>query len=413
MFNTSNTTKTVTELTAHIRTVIESDPLLQGVWVSGEVSNMTRAASGHWYFTLKDATAQLKCVMWKSAAQRQTITPRDGDAIEVYGHISLYEPRGDYQFYADRVRPVGMGDLFLRFEELKARLNAEGLFDPARKRPIPSVIQRIGVVTSPDAAAFQDIQNVLRRRLPTAEIVISPTQVQGNEAPPQIVRALERIVTYGAVDVILLIRGGGSLEDLWCFNDERVARAVSDSSIPIVTGVGHEIDFTIVDFVSDYRAPTPSAAAEVISQRSIEVIRAELTDLQHNLTQVIHNQIDQRREQLDDYARTMAYNSPLAHVRVMRQRIDTLNARLTREQRRQVQLLRERVTAKTAALTAADPRAILKRGYAIITTADGARIDSVEAAPIGTPLLIQLADGEIIARSEGTPQDGLYQRPLI
>lgn len=413
MFNTDNTTKTVSELTTYLRVVIESDALLQGVWVTGEVSNMTRAASGHWYFTLKDANAQLKCVMWKSATQRQTITPRDGDAIEAYGHIGLYEPRGEYQLYADRVRPVGMGDLFMRFEELKARLNAEGLFDPVRKRPIPTLIRRIGVVTSPDAAAFQDIQNVLRRRLPTAEIVISPTQVQGNEAPPQIVRALERINTYGAIDVILLIRGGGSLEDLWCFNDEQVARAVAASPIPIVTGVGHEIDFTIVDFVADYRAPTPSAAAEVISQRSIEVMRAELAGYEATLSELFRDQIDQWRGQLDNYERAMAYYSPVSQVRVMRQRIDTLNARLTREQRGRVKLLRERVEAKSAALTSADPRAILKRGYAILSTADGTRIQSTQDAPAGTRLFIQLGDGEIAARSEGIPQDGLYQRPLI
>jgi len=243
---------TISEVTSVIRQLLESAEPLQAVRVQGEVSNMKRYSSGHlkryssghWYFTLKDGGAQLKCVMWRSNADKQRYKPEDGDQVEARGNIGVYDAQGVYQLYAESLKPVGMGDLYRQFEELKARLDAEGLFDPARKRPLPAFPRQIGVVTSPQAAAFQDIQNVLRRRFPLAVIILSPTPVQGADAPSQIAAALERLNQYAQVDVILLIRGGGSIEDLWAFNDEGVARAVAASRIPVVTGVGHEIDFT-------------------------------------------------------------------------------------------------------------------------------------------------------------------------
>jgi exodeoxyribonuclease VII large subunit len=402
LLNSAPKAKTVTELTEYMRGLIEGDFVLQGLWVTGEVSNMTLARSGHWYFTLKDQDAQLRCVMWRSAAVRQSVTPRDGDALEIYGRMTLYPQRGEYQLQAERVRPVGMGDLYLRFEELKARLQSEGLFDEERKRPLPAFPVRIGIVTSPDAAAFHDVQNVLRRRFPIGQVILSPTPVQGAEASPQIVRALKRLNDYGDVDVIMLIRGGGSLEDLWCFNDESLARAVVDSRIPVVTGVGHEVDFTIVDFVSDHRAPTPSAAAEVITQYcAVEDLRDRLLDHDRTLEILLSDQIAERRDKLSGIERAMRYNSPEITIRSLRQQIDGLDQRITRNHRSYRMLLRERLNARSSALRAADPRALLSRGYARVTLDDGTPLRTVQKAPAGTRLHLQLADGQIDAMSEG------------
>lgn len=402
LLNTPPKAKTVSELTEYLRGLIEGDFVLQGVWVTGEVSNMTPARSGHWYFTLKDATAQLRCVMWRSAASRQSITPNNGDALEVYGRMTLYPQRGEYQLQAERIRPVGMGDLYMRFEELKARLQSEGLFDEERKRELPVYPLRIGIVTSPDAAAFHDVQNVLRRRFPIGQIILSPTPVQGADAAPQIVNALRRLNDYGDVDVILLIRGGGSLEDLWCFNDEALARAVVESRIPVVTGVGHEVDFTIVDFVSDHRAPTPSAAAEVITQYcAVEDLRDRVGDYRQTLDMIMRDQIATRRDNLQIVERAMRYSSPEIYIRNMRQRIDTFDQRMTRNHQSYRTLLRERLNARTSVLRAADPRTLLARGYARVTLDDGTPLRTVQHAPSGTRLHLQLADGQIDTISAG------------
>src|SRR5512136_2978956 len=260
---------TVGALTRYIREMFEVDYRLQDVWVEGEVSVVSRPSSGHIYFTLKDAAAQIACVMWKSAAPTFGALLVHGGQILAHGKVSVYEPRGSYQLYVDRVQPQGLGDLHAQFELLKARLEAEGLFAPERKRPLPEFPHRIGLVTSPTGAVIRDICNVLARRWPLVEVVLAPTQVQGEDAPPQIVAALDALYRRDdlahIVDVIIVARGGGSLEDLWAFNDERVARKIAESPVPVVSGVGHETDFTIADFVADVRAPTPSAAAELIT----------------------------------------------------------------------------------------------------------------------------------------------------
>ena len=246
---------TVTDLNRYLRQLLESDEHLQDIWVTGEVSNFSRPASGHIYFTLKDSSASLRCVMWRNTAQRQSFLPRDGEAIDVHGAISVYEAGGQYQLYADVFRQAGEGALYQEFLRLKAMLEAEGLFAPERKRPIPTRPNRIGIVTSATGAALQDMLNTLRRRYPLVEVVLAPTPVQGDEAPPKIVAALHDLARLANPDVILLARGGGSIEDLWAFNDEAVARAIAASPVPVITGVGHETDFTIADFVSDLRGP--------------------------------------------------------------------------------------------------------------------------------------------------------------
>ncbi|MBL8133053.1 MAG: exodeoxyribonuclease VII large subunit [Anaerolineae bacterium] len=388
----------VTTLTTYIRAVFEQDDRLQDVWVQGEVSNFRRASSGHLYFTLKDGKAAVRCVVWKSTAMRLHTLPKEGDSVLAHGYVSVYEPAGDYQLYADKVRPVGIGDLYAQFERLKAKLDAEGLFDPLRKRPLPAFPHRIGVVTSPEAAAFQDVLNVLRRRFPLAEVVLSPTLVQGADAPPQIVRALERLNRRDDIEVILVCRGGGSIEDLWAFNDEMVARAVAASRLPVISGVGHEVDFTICDFVADERAPTPSAAAEMLTP-DIAELRAGVAWLGDQLRESFARQVRERREDLNASARALRGVSPAARVRIFRQRLDDWNARLTGAQRARLALLRERVGARGQALTAASPTAILARGYALVTDAvTGARITS--ASQDAPRLIVQFHDGVIRANVE-------------
>jgi len=405
--------KSVAELTSYIRHLIEGDLSLQDVWVSGEVSNMTRARSGHWYFTLKDSDAQLRCVMWRSDAARQTSPIDNGDAIEVHGKIGLYEPRGEYQLYADAIRPVGVGDLYQQFERLKAKLAAEGLFDAERKREYPAFPHQIGVVTSPTAAAFQDILNVLKRRFPLAEVILSPTMVQGNDAPRQIVEAIGRLNAYTEVDLILVCRGGGSIEDLWAFNDEQVALAVAGSRIPVITGVGHETDFTIVDFVSDVRAPTPSAAAEQ-AVPNLADINAGLRLLTERLDGMMYDALLEREDKLNNVQRTLDYISPARTIANFRQRVDDLHGRVQRSQQDRLRRLRDRLDSKTAALEAASPQAILNRGYAIVTRSDDDRriISELDATP-GTGITIQLKDGELKARIEDKDAHEQYKRTLF
>ena len=267
---------TVSNLTTHIVALFEGDDALRDVWVSGEVSNWKRAASGHVYFRLKDSGAAINAVMWKGAAQGQGWLPREGDQVLAHGYVGVYAESGAYQLYVNMLRPAGRGQLYAQFEELKARLHAAGLFEADRKQALPPVPARIGIVTSPDAAALRDILRVLSARWPLAEVIVFPTLVQGSEAPAQIANAIAAAnhyhVAVAPIDTLIVARGGGSIEDLWGFNDERVAYAIAGSALPVVSGVGHETDFTIADFVADLRAPTPSAAAAAATPDRAEMI---------------------------------------------------------------------------------------------------------------------------------------------
>ena len=404
----------VAQLTTYIRELLESNERLEDVWVEGEISNFSKASSGHLYFTLKDKNAQIKCVMWRSRAERQVSIPQNGDAVLLHGRVTVYDARGEYQIDADRVRPLGVGNLYQRFEELKSQLMAEGLFDDERKRPIPEFPRQIGVVTSPDAAAFQDVQNVLRRRFPVVEVILSPCQVQGDSAPPQIVCAIERLNQHSQVDVILVCRGGGSIEDLWAFNDERVARAIVASQIPVVSGVGHETDFTIADFAADLRAPTPSAAAELLTP-NIDDLREDIKRLSRELHSAIAVDFQQRRAALSDKQWALRQVSPETQMRQYRQRLDDWNSRLVKIQRGRLSLLRERVTSRTAALNAANPQAILERGYAIVSLSEtGERVTSSADAPKpGVGITVRFHDGELKARVEDKDTHERYKRTLF
>ena len=404
---------TVAELTARIRALLEGDESLQDVAVSGEISNMTRARSGHWYFTLKDANASLRCVMWRSSAGRQRFVPQEGDAVQALGHIGLYEPRGEYQLYATQLRPLGVGELYAQFEQLKRALEAEGLFDEARKRPLPAFPRVIGVVTSPQAAAFQDVCNVLRRRFPLAQVWLSPAAVQGIDAPAQLRAALARLNACAEVDVILLIRGGGSIEDLWAFNDEALARAIAASRLPVVSGVGHETDFSIADFVADLRAPTPSAAAELVTPDLGEV-QQQLTGAQARLEALQRARLALLADRLGASRRSLMHLSPLRELATLRQRLDDQELRLQRAWHTAHSALAARLAEGTAALGAADPQAILQRGYALLTQVqDGARVTSVDEAGVGDALLAQLRDGELPLRVEDRESHERYRRTLF
>jgi len=390
---------TISQLTSHIRRLIDDDPALGDLWVEGEISNFSRASSGHCYFTLKDAGSQIGCVMWRSVARRQRYLPTGGDRVLAHGRVGVYEAGGRYQLYVDKIQPAGVGNLYLEFERLKARLESEGLFAPERKRPLPRFPRCIGVVTSPTAAALRDILNVLSRRYPLALVLLSPTQVQGDAAPPQIVTALDALNERDDVDVIVVARGGGSLEDLWAFNDERVARAVAASRIPIICGVGHETDFSLADFAADARASTPSAAAELVAPDRAE-LRAQAAGLAAALTTVLQGAIEERRWRLAEQTRALKHLSPTVHLAQSRQRVDDLLGRAEAATRHNLTLRRERVGGLAGRLAGVSPLGTLERGYAIVRRQEtGVVVQSVAQVAAGDALAVRVADGEFEAES--------------
>ena len=390
----------VTDLTRYLRNLLAGDEVLGDVWVTGEVSNFSRPSSGHLYFTLKDASAALRCVMWRNTAIRQSFLPRDGDAIEVHGAIDVYEAGGVYQLYADTIRPAGEGVLYQEFLRLKARLESEGLFDPARKRPLPQWPHRIGVVTSPTGAALRDILNTLQRRYPLAQVVLSPTPVQGVEAPAGIVAALRDVNRQSHPDVIILARGGGSIEDLWAFNDENVARAIVASEAPVVSGVGHETDFTIADFAADLRAPTPTAAAEMATPDRLDLLAA-LDELAQRLDRAVRGMLNVRRWSLNERANRLRLLSPAIGLRGGRQRVDELARRTGIALAHRLQLSQARLAGLEQHLDSLNPMAVLGRGFAVVSRQDGSVVSSVGQVSSGDVLDVRVADGSFATRVDG------------
>ena len=391
-------TFSVSAITQYIHDIFDADDILADIWVRGEVSNLTKARSGHWYFTIKDADAQLRCVMFRGAARNVRVDVAAGDEILVHGRVSVYDARGEYQLYADHIEAVGgVGDLHRQFEALKAKLDAEGLFDPERKRPLPAFPRQIGVVTSPTAAAWHDMQNVFRRRFPLVELILSPTLVQGAEAPAQIVRALTRLNQEAAVDLIIVARGGGSLEDLWCFNDEGVARAVARSRIPVVSGVGHEIDFTIVDFVADLRAPTPSAAAELATPNRDDLL-LDLDRLRNRLGVILGNALVERDNDLRRLHNALRFVTPLKTVQQSERAIYERKLRLRRSAERLLEQLGERLANRRRALDAASPAHILARGYALVSDQAGGIIREAAQVSKDQRLRVELAKDQFNVR---------------
>jgi len=384
----------VTEITAYVKSLIQTDVLLQDLWVSGEISNSTRSAAGHYYFTLKDAGATLSCVMWRGVAAYQTTLPTNGQAVEVRGSFSVYEPRGQYQLVAQEIRPAGVGRLYQEFEALKARLSAEGLFAEERKRPLPSRPRRIGLVTSPTGAAVQDILRVLRHRYPVVDVILAPTLVQGVEAPPQIVAAIRALNEWPQpVDTLIVARGGGSLEELWAFNDERVARAIAASRIPVISGVGHETDFTIADFAADYRAPTPTGAAMAAVPDARE-LRAQIRDWTTAMAIQMRTRVAQGRADVQAEVRALQRVSPLEKIARARQQTDDLTRVAASILQHRLALWRERVSAYRAQLHSLSPLAVLERGYAVVQREDtGAVVRRSAEVAAGDAIRVRVADG--------------------
>lgn len=429
----------VSELNARIRGVLEAQ--FRDLWVEGEISNLRPAQSGHLYFTLKDESAQIRCVCFKSQARLLKFQPEDGLHVTVRGSLSVYEQRGDVQLYVEHLEPVGLGALQLAFEQLKKKLEAEGLFDAARKKPLPVLPRRIGIVTSPAGAAVRDILRILRQRFPNASVLVYPARVQGEGAAGDIVKGIHFFNRSRLVDVMILARGGGSLEDLWAFNEEDVARAIAASQIPVITGVGHESDFTIADFVADQRASTPSNAAEIVVRTRQEFDR-HIAQLQQQLAQHIRYQLLVWKRQVQDLAAHPGFRRLEDVVRQRRLRADELSARLGELLRARLELARRRLTVAETRVRSFDLRArlatlrarldqrsgelgermarrlaaqrqrlekimlqldersplrVLERGYAIAYDAAGNVLRDAEQVGVGDEIRVQLARGRLAA----------------
>ena len=383
---------TVSQLTFHIRKQLEDDPTLQDVWVDGEISNLSKPASGHIYFTLKDKNASLRCVIWKLDAGRLRVNLQDGMAVEVHGRITVYEPQGQYQLIINLVQPKGEGRLFQEYMRLKAMLESEGLFAADRKRLIPDRPQTIGIVTSATGAALRDMLNTLRRRQPLARVILAPSPVQGVEAPPALVNALNSL-NRQKPDVILLARGGGSIEDLWAFNDEQVVRAVAASKAPVICGVGHETDFTLCDFAADLRAPTPTAAAELATQTTLDDLHFQLSTISTRLTDLTSNLLAEQKAGLSALAGRLKYTSPERRIQSEYQHLDELSRRAWSAIDHRIQLQASLVDGMSKRLQSLNPMGILARGYAIITRkVDGRVVGKV--ADADSEMKVRVSDGE-------------------
>ncbi len=386
---------TVSELTGEVADLLGG--AFSSVTVRGQISNLRRQSSGHIYFSLRDEGAQLVCAMWRSYAGRLKFRPNDGEEVLASGHIDVYPPHGKYQLIVRSLEPLGVGALHVKFEELKKRLRADGLFDADRKRPLPLLAQRIAVVTSPTSAALRDFLRIQRRRMPGAHVTVFPVRVQGAEAAGEIVRALEFVPQVDEFDAIALLRGGGSLEDLWSFNEEVVARAVAASPVPVVCGVGHETDTTIADLSADARAATPSEAAELLFVESEEVA-LRLAELRARLARSIDGRLVRAGERVDALARSHALARPVELMRRVAQDVDEWERRATRSLEQRVAGARDQLTAAAAHLGAVSPLNVLARGYSI-TTRDGDRRPLRRAAEIaaGDTISTRLDDGSIVS----------------
>ena len=434
----------VSRLNREVRVLLERG--FGSLWLEAEISNFARPSSGHWYFSLKDAAAQVRCAMFRQRNMLCAFTAKDGQKVLVRARIGLYEPRGEYQLIVDHMEDAGLGALKRQFEELSAKLAAEGLFAADRKRPLPGLPKRIGIITSPTGAAVRDILHVLARRFPAAAVLIYPVPVQGAQAAEEIVAALNLAGRRAECDVLILARGGGSLEDLWSFNDERLARAIVASPIPVITGVGHEIDFTIADFAADVRAPTPSAAAELVVPDAEEWLNSfvqfgtrlqrgvnrrleehgarlrwltgraalvspaarltaqaqKLDDLEQSLVRAMRRRLQERRERLRWLTGRASLMSPATRLTQQHLRLDTLDQRLQRGWRQAIHSRHEKLQPLMRTLNAVSPLATLERGYAIVSIDGGEILRNASDANPGTLIEARLAKGTIRAKVEGS-----------
>ncbi len=386
----------VTGLALYLKELLETNDILQNIWVHGEISNCKTYPSGHCYFTLKEGDAQIPCVFFKYSRMRSSAPElRNGMAIAVNGRVAFYERDGKVQFYAESVKLIGEGALFQRFEQLKTRLSAEGLFDAERKRPLPSQPTMIGIVTSLQAAALRDMLRVLRTRYPLVQVVLAPALVQGAEAPASIAAALDLLNEHGEAEVIIVGRGGGSIEELWAFNEEVVARAIARSRIPVISGVGHETDTTIADFVADHRASTPTAAATA-AVPDIEMWRVDVAEKQRLLSDLMREHLYDLRDQLEQAQHDLQRASPLSMINNRRQQLDEATERLQTHMQHSISLRNERLRGMALQLHSLSPLLTIARGYAVVRReVDQSIVSSVQQVESGDQLTIQVQDGRI------------------
>ena len=392
-------TFTVSQMTTRIAGLLDADPVLSVVCVRGELSNYKVYPSGHHYFTLKDAESTLSCVMFKGSASKLRFRPESGMSVLVSGRVQVYQRDGKYQLYASQIIPEGTGDLQVAFEQLKAKLGEEGLFDPDHKKPLPEVPERIAVVTSSAGAAVHDIIRILRRRWPMSKVLLLPVRVQGVEAPPEIVGAIRYCNAHDIADVMIVGRGGGSIEDLWAFNDERVARAIYASDIPVISAVGHEPDVTISDYVADARASTPSNAAEIAVPDQTEE-REALLSAQIRLSQTMQRALDRRRTQLEDLSNRRVLTTPTAYIDNKRLELDHARTEFTAACERYVTARRSRFVEHAAKLDALSPLKVLARGYSFVKDSGDKPVKSVADVSVGDAIRVQLTGGELACRVE-------------
>ena len=388
---------TVTQVNEYVKMMMDSNPVLKNLWIRAEISNFTNHyRTGHFYFSLKDDGGLVRAVMFKSYAQNVSFALQDGMKVLVHGRVSAFVRDGQYQVYVDEILPDGVGALYLAFEQLKRKLEAEGLFDEAHKKRLPRIPSRIGIVTSPTGAAIQDMLNILGRRFPQAEVYIYPAQVQGADAAPQLVEGLKYFNSTQSVDVIIIGRGGGSAEDLWAFNDERLAYEVFKSQIPVISAVGHESDFTICDFVADKRAPTPSAAAE-LAVPDVADIKTSLASVKTRMSAVLLNRINNYRKNLKYLSESGVLADPSHIVNDRRMEILRLCEKLDLSTVRIVEKARNSLVTKVSKLEALNPLAVVARGYSVVSGKDGKTVKSIHSVSLGEKIEVRMSDGRISA----------------
>jgi exodeoxyribonuclease VII large subunit len=384
----------ISDITRQIKMALEQR--FPRVWIQGEISNFKHHPSGHLYFTLKDEGAQISATMWRSRVASLLFTPEDGMKVIARGGITVYPPRGSYQIDVEQLTPVGIGELQIAFDRLKQKLAGEGLFDEGRKRPLPIFPTRIGIITSETGAALQDIRTVLGRRFPCVEVILASVRVQGPGASDEIAQALRDMNRYGKVDVIVVGRGGGSLEDLWAFNEEVVARAIFASEIPVVSAVGHEIDFTIADFVADLRAPTPSAAAEMMVPDRLELLEV-IRNNEYTMRQALAQMIATNRERIRSLVGSYAFNRPKDMIREFVQRVDELHRSIGTNIAHRYERAAQEMESLTKRVIGASPRSILGRGYAIVRRGESV-VTHVSSLKRDDEATIELQDGRIVTK---------------
>lgn len=389
----------VSEINRYVKGLIQGDPRMRDLWVSGELSNFKHHRSGHMYFTLKDSTSSLRCVFFRRENVRCIFKPTDGMEVILHGNISVYEPDGAYQLYVAEMEPAGMGSLFLAFEQLKRKLEAEGLFRADRKKPIPALPRKVAMVTSPTGAALQDMLTTIKKRFPHVHLLVVESLVQGSGAAADIVRALDLLNKRNDIDLIILARGGGSLEDLWPFNEEAVARAIYRSELPVISAVGHETDFTIADFTADLRAPTPTAGAAAAVPEKEEML-LKIKQFRERAAMALQRRLQQEKQKVDHIVSDRFFRLPGRRIKLSTELLEQLEVKLRREIVRVLQYKGMRLTAQIDKLESYSPLKVMNRGYSYCRDEEGNIIRSVKQIRLGRLLQLSFKDGQAVCRTE-------------